>query len=82
MNTFKKLLGIMASFCLISVSCVKEEQNPLADGSMKFASTLLSTKATDVNLQATQLEEGVKVGVFVKRETSYISNGNNTPSQF
>ena len=77
MNTFKKLLGIMASFCLISVSCVKEEQNPLADGSMKFASTLLSTKATDVNLQATQLEEGVKVGVFVKRETSYISNGNN-----
>lgn len=77
MNTFKKFLGIMASFCLISVSCVKEEQNPLADGSMKFASTLLSTKATDVNLQATQLEEGVKVGVFVKRETSYISNGNN-----
>lgn len=77
MNTFKKFVGFMAALCLISVSCIKDEQRVHADGSMQFASTLVSTKATDVNLQATQLEEGVKVGVFVKREASYISNGNN-----
>lgn len=78
MKAFNKIFGIMAAFCLISVSCAKEERDIPADGRMSFSSTLLSTRTTDTDLQATQLEAGVKAGVFVQRETSYITNGNNT----
>lgn len=78
MKAFNKIFGIMAAFCLISVSCAKEERDIPADGRMSFSSTLLSTRTTDTDLQATQLEAGVKAGVFVHRETSYITNGNNT----
>lgn len=77
MKAFNKIFGIMATLCLISVSCAKEEQDIPADGRISFSSTLLSTRTTDTDLQATQLETGVKAGVFVQRETSYITNGNN-----
>lgn len=77
MKAFNTIFGIMAALCLISASCAKEEQDIPADGRMSFSSTLLSTRTTDTDLQATQLETGVKAGVFVQRETSYITNGNN-----
>ena len=37
----------------------------------------LSSKSTNINLQKTQIAEGVKIGVFVQNSKGFISGGNN-----
>ena len=42
-----------------------------------FVSNVSTMRSTNVNLQKTQLAEGVKVGVFVRDADGFISGGNN-----
>ncbi len=59
------ILGV--AMLLGSAACTKDAVNDAeSDGRMTFASDVLSTKTTDLTVQATQIAAGVKVGVFVE----------------
>ena len=62
---FSAILGV--AMLLGSAACTKDAVNDAeSDGRMTFASDVLSTKTTDMTVQATQIAAGVKVGVFVE----------------
>lgn len=77
----KKLsLATLALVSLTFVGCSSDEsglQNINQPKEITFVSNVSMTRSTNINLQKTQIAEGVKVGVFVKNQNGFIAGGNN-----
>ena len=56
---------------------MKNGQNQGQQTPITFVSNVSTMRSANVNLQKTQLAEGVKVGVFVRDADGFISGGNN-----
>lgn len=76
----KKSLFTIALAGWVLMGCSSDEMKDGQEGQqtpITFVSNVSTMRSANVNLQKTQLAEGVKVGVFVRDADGFISGGNN-----
>jgi|GEM_PF-1109351 len=61
----------------VLAACSRQEADLETSTRISFFSNVLQTKSVNVNLQKTQIASGVEVGVFVKEDNSFITDGDN-----
>ena len=72
---------IPVCLAVVALAACSRENSALVQGEsetpIRLASSIAQTRSTNVNLQRTQVAQGVKVGVFAKTESVYVSDGDN-----
>lgn len=67
----------LALAALASCSSDDQEQQAGQPTAITLVSSVAQTRSANVNLQKTQIANGVEVGVFAKTSSGYITNGDN-----